>query len=77
LFEKKFSQVQILSNINLLRENNNDIDNKDKMKELLKIDVIKNINRNILTYKKLPFYEEEIPEKYNYYRDLIDSYVSK
>lgn len=74
LFEKKLSQVQILSNINLLRENV--INNKDNHKECLKIDVIKNISRNILTYKKLPFYDEENPEKYKYYRDLIDSYIS-
>ena len=42
----------------------------------MKIDVIKNINRKILNCKKLPFYEEENPEKYKYYRDLIDSYIS-
>jgi hypothetical protein len=58
LFEKKLSQVQILKEVNSIRNNDTT--------EQLTIHIIKNINRNILNLKKIPFYEFENPKRYKY-----------
>jgi hypothetical protein len=62
--ENTMMQVDILKELNKKRE-------KEYVKEMVTIHIIKNIKKSISNENKLPFYEEENPEKYKYYSNLI------
>jgi hypothetical protein len=50
------------------------IRNNYQLENTLTIDIIKNIKRTILQ-NKVPFYQSELsPEKYNYYKEMIELY---
>jgi hypothetical protein len=62
--ENTMTQVDILKELNKKREQEN-------IKDMVTIHIIKNMKKSISNENKLPFYEEENPEKYKHYSILL------